>query len=265
MMQTGTFVPESVRVEATPYWRGWQLINSADGDLLDRDLRSAGWNFFFLADTVQAMVWGHRGEKAVRKSAEASADESEVVEVQLRGNNGHSEAVSGASLRARVGALATDAEKLDHAVAGGKKSGRGCCLGHGVAFRWHRSKGRLRESSANASAESTPCNRSGLKITMKNIYIGNLDYTTTEEQLRTLFLAHGTVETVTVVRDRDTGQPRGFAFLEMTNDQEADKAIHALNGVVLGDRTLTVNEARSKPAGSHGDDSQKRQHRLNRF
>ena len=100
---------------------------------------------------------------------------------------------------------------------------------------------------------------------MKNVYIGNLDYNTTEEQLRTLFVAHGKVETVRVVRDRDTGQPRGFAFLEMTNDQEADEAIYALNGAVLGDRTLTVNEARSKPVHSQGDDLQKRQHRLNRF
>ncbi|MGC2323973.1 MAG: RNA-binding protein [Terriglobales bacterium] len=100
---------------------------------------------------------------------------------------------------------------------------------------------------------------------MKNVYIGNLDYNTTEEQLRALFVAHGKVETVRVVRDRDTGQPRGFAFLEMTNDQEADEAIYALNGAVLGDRTLTVNEARSKPVHSQGDDLQKRQHRLNRF
>lgn len=68
MMQTGTFVPQSLRVEATPYWRSWQVINTANGDSLDRDLRGAGWNFFFLADTVQAMVWGHRGEKAVRRA-----------------------------------------------------------------------------------------------------------------------------------------------------------------------------------------------------
>lgn len=100
---------------------------------------------------------------------------------------------------------------------------------------------------------------------MKNIYIGNLDYTTTEDQLRTLFLPHGAVETATVVKDRDTGQPRGFAFLEMTNDEEADKAIHALNGTVLGSRTLTVNEARSKPARSRGGDLRTREHRLNRF
>jgi RNA recognition motif-containing protein len=100
---------------------------------------------------------------------------------------------------------------------------------------------------------------------MKNIYIGNLDHSTTEDQLRTLFLANGAVETATIVEDRDTGQPRGFAFLEMTNDEEADKAIRALNGTLLGGRTLAVNEARSKPARSRGDDLRKRQHRLNRF
>jgi cold-inducible RNA-binding protein len=99
---------------------------------------------------------------------------------------------------------------------------------------------------------------------MKNIYIRNLDYSTTEDQLRTLFVAHGAVETVTIVKDRDTGQPRGFAFLEMTNDGDAEKAIHALDGTLLGGRTLAVNEARSKPARSR-DDLGKRQHRLNRF
>ena len=100
---------------------------------------------------------------------------------------------------------------------------------------------------------------------MKNLYIGNLDYSTTEDDLRTLFAAHGTVETVTVVRDRDTGQPRGFAFLEMTNDTEADKAIHALAGTVVGGRALTVNEARPKAVPDRGDDVRRRGHRLNRF
>lgn len=100
---------------------------------------------------------------------------------------------------------------------------------------------------------------------MKNIYIGNLDHSITEDQLRTLFLAHGAVETATIVRDRDTGQPRGFAFLEMTNDAEANKAIHALNGTTLGGRTLTVNEARPKAVRNGGDELRKRGHRLNRF
>jgi len=100
---------------------------------------------------------------------------------------------------------------------------------------------------------------------MKNIYIGNLDYSVTEEQLRALFVAHGAVESTTVVRDRDTGQPRGFAFLEMTHDADADKAIQALNGTLLGDRALTVNEARPKAVRGRGDDVRTRGHRMNRF
>jgi hypothetical protein len=68
MIQTGTLVPESLRVEAEPYWHGWEMIRSADGDLMERDLRKAGWNFFFLAETVQAMGWGPRGERTVRRA-----------------------------------------------------------------------------------------------------------------------------------------------------------------------------------------------------
>jgi hypothetical protein len=68
MMQMGTFIPESLCVEADPYWQTWEIIKSADGDLLERDLRKAGWNFFFLAETVQATVWGHRGERTVRRA-----------------------------------------------------------------------------------------------------------------------------------------------------------------------------------------------------
>jgi hypothetical protein len=68
MMQTGTLIPEPLCVEAEPYWQTWQIIKSADGDLLERGLRKAGWNFFFLAETVQAMVWGHRRERIVRRA-----------------------------------------------------------------------------------------------------------------------------------------------------------------------------------------------------
>ena len=75
---------------------------------------------------------------------------------------------------------------------------------------------------------------------MKSIYIGNLDSSATEDQLRTLFLAHGAVEKVKIVRDRDTGQPCGYAFLDMTNDGEADRAVQGLDGTVLGGRTLIV-------------------------
>ena len=81
---------------------------------------------------------------------------------------------------------------------------------------------------------------------MTNIYVGNLDFATSEDQLRTLFAAYGAVKTVTAVTDRDTGQPRGFAFVEMTNGREARDAIRTLNGSVHGGRALIVNEARPK-------------------
>lgn len=81
---------------------------------------------------------------------------------------------------------------------------------------------------------------------MKNIYVGNLDYNVTEQDLRTAFEAYGQVDNVTIMRDRDTGQPRGFAFVEMANDEEAQKAITGTNGTQLGNRNINVNEARPK-------------------
>jgi RNA recognition motif-containing protein len=87
---------------------------------------------------------------------------------------------------------------------------------------------------------------------MKNIYVGNLDFRTTEDELRQVFEAYGQVDRVNMIRDRDTGQPRGFAFVEMTNDAEAEKAIAGVNGTNLGGRTLNVSEARPKPERSGG-------------
>jgi cold-inducible RNA-binding protein len=84
---------------------------------------------------------------------------------------------------------------------------------------------------------------------MKNLYVGNLPHSTTEAELRNLFEAHGAVEKITIVTDRDTGRSRGFGFVEMTNADEVDKAIAALNGSVLGGRTLTINEAKPKSEG----------------
>jgi RNA recognition motif-containing protein len=87
---------------------------------------------------------------------------------------------------------------------------------------------------------------------MKNIYVGNLDFRTGEDELRQLFEAYGQVEKVNMIRDRDTGQPRGFAFVEMANDAEAEKAIASINGSNLGGRNLNVSEARPKPERSGG-------------
>jgi RNA recognition motif-containing protein len=81
---------------------------------------------------------------------------------------------------------------------------------------------------------------------MKNLYVGNLPHSTTESELRTVFEAHGAVEKVSVVTDRETGRSRGFGFVEMTNPAEADKAIAALNGTELGGRALKINEAQPK-------------------
>jgi len=101
---------------------------------------------------------------------------------------------------------------------------------------------------------------------MTNIYVGNLDFTASEDQLRTLFAAYGAVKTVTVVTDRDTGQPRGFAFVEMTSAGEARDAIRALNGSVDGGRALIVNEARPKiyRSGEH-ESLPNRDHRRHRI
>ena len=85
---------------------------------------------------------------------------------------------------------------------------------------------------------------------MKNIFVGNLSFGATEDSIRSLFEGYGTVDCVNVVTDRDTGQSRGFAFVEMTNAGEGEKAIAALDGRELGGRALTINEARPKETGS---------------
>jgi hypothetical protein len=90
---------------------------------------------------------------------------------------------------------------------------------------------------------------------LKNIYVGNLAFSTSEDSLREAFSAHGTVSKVSLVRDRDTGDSRGFAFVEMENDSEAQAAITAMNGADLDGRSLKVNEAQpkgSRPGGGGG-------------
>ncbi len=87
---------------------------------------------------------------------------------------------------------------------------------------------------------------------MKNIFVGNLNFNTGEDELRQMFEQYGQVDRVAIMTDRDTGRSRGFAFVEMTNAEDGEKAIAALNGAQLGGRTLNVNEARPKMERSGG-------------
>ncbi|HSL23671.1 MAG TPA: RNA-binding protein [Vicinamibacterales bacterium] len=88
----------------------------------------------------------------------------------------------------------------------------------------------------------------------RKLYVGNLPYSTGENELQELFARAGTVETVKVMRDMATGRARGFAFVEMATDEDAQKAISELNAYQLDGRGLTVNEARPKPMSAGGFD-----------
>jgi cold-inducible RNA-binding protein len=87
---------------------------------------------------------------------------------------------------------------------------------------------------------------------LKNIFVGNLSFGATEDAVRSVFEQYGTVDRVNLVTDRDTGQARGFAFVEMANSAEADRAIAELNGTELNGRALNVNEARPKTERGSG-------------
>ena len=86
---------------------------------------------------------------------------------------------------------------------------------------------------------------------MTKLYVGNLPFTATEESVRNLFAPHGTVEKVSLITDRDSGQPRGFGFVEMSG-ADASRAMQALNGQDFGGRPLKVNEAQDKPRSGGG-------------
>ncbi len=87
---------------------------------------------------------------------------------------------------------------------------------------------------------------------MKNIFVGNLSFGTSEDSIRSMFESYGTVDRVNIVTDRETGQARGFAFVEMSVDSEGNAAINGLNGRDLDGRTLNINEARPKPERGSG-------------
>ena len=86
---------------------------------------------------------------------------------------------------------------------------------------------------------------------MTKLYVGNLPFSATEDAVRTLFSSHGTVEKVSLINDRETGRPRGFGFVEMS-DADASRAMQALNGQDMDGRPLKINEAQDKPRGGGG-------------
>jgi RNA recognition motif-containing protein len=86
----------------------------------------------------------------------------------------------------------------------------------------------------------------------KKLYIGNIPFSATEDELRGLFERHGSVDSVNVITDRETGRPRGFAFVEMSEASSADDAIRALDGSDLGGRSIRVNEAQDRRGGGGG-------------
>jgi len=90
------------------------------------------------------------------------------------------------------------------------------------------------------------------------LYVGNLEYSTTEDDLRTLFTQAGTVTSVALIKDRDTGRSKGFAFIEMSTQSEAQKAISMFNAFKMGERELAVNMARPKEERSGGFGGNKR-------
>jgi RNA recognition motif-containing protein len=100
--------------------------------------------------------------------------------------------------------------------------------------------------------QTTETDQPTKEYVLKNIYVGNISFQTTEQDLDAAFSQYGQVDRVQIVKDRETGQARGFAFVEMPSNADADKAMAALNGAELGGRTLTVNEARPREPRAGG-------------
>ncbi len=111
----------------------------------------------------------------------------------------------------------------------------------------------FREHQADREAHRVPFGPRGKDNKLsKKLYVGNLSFNSTEDDLKDLFGRHGTVESVAVITDRDTGRARGFAFVEMADAQAADDAIRGLDGSDFGGRSIKVNEAEDKRGGGGG-------------
>jgi cold-inducible RNA-binding protein len=134
---------------------------------------------------------------------------------------------------------------------------------HGIVLAlliWHLRISPARPLSSDPALIHKPTKK---EKAMKNIFVGNLNFGATEDAVRSMFEAYGTVEKVNLITDRDTGQARGFGFVEMSVNADADRAIAELNGRELDGRALNVNEARPKTdrGGSGGGGGGRRNNR----
>jgi RNA recognition motif-containing protein len=134
-------------------------------------------------------------------------------------------------------------ETAQYRIPLGKKSARLETVFDRPATAWQKSNSpRLAPEQSRTKEESS----------MKNIFVGNLDFAATESSIRALFEQYGNVDRVSLITDRDTGRSRGFAFVEMADAGEAERAIAGLNGFDMNGRALNVNEARPKAEGGGG-------------
>ena len=115
-----------------------------------------------------------------------------------------------------------------------------------------RSDRAVRSSGTTAAAYAEDGSAAGNERLSKKLYVGNLPFSATESDLRSLFEAHGDIASVNVIMDRETGRARGFAFVEMEEASDAANAMRALDGHDMGGRSLRVNEAQDKRAGGGG-------------
>ena len=129
-----------------------------------------------------------------------------------------------------------------------RPQGRAVCVSLGISG----SDGPARILASVASADGIEVSGASREIELgKKLYVGNIPFSTTEDELRSLFEQHGSVESINVITDRETGRPRGFAFVEM-DASAADAAMQALDGKDMGGRSLRVNEANERGAGGGG-------------
>jgi RNA recognition motif-containing protein len=137
----------------------------------------------------------------------------------------------------------------------------------GVSFRSQLILASFDSPAQSPLSDPAPihCSATSERKQLKNIFVGNLSFGATEEAVRSMFQVHGTVDRVSIVTDRDTGQARGFGFVEMSNNAEGDRAIAALNGTDLDGRALNVNEARPKTEKGSGGGNRGGGSRQNRW